>query len=64
MQSIRNGKDGGNGYICVGGASYASSYMAVANDVKFYSIRLYSRAIDSGEVASNYIVDKVRFGLP
>ena len=32
-------------------------------DARYYSIRLYSRALTAAEVAANYAIDKVRFGL-
>ena len=31
---------------------------------KMYNLRLYSRALTADEIASNYAVDKARFGIP
>lgn len=33
-------------------------------NVKYYSIRVYERALTDVEIAANYDVDKARFGLP
>ena len=45
-----SGTIGGNGYAISGGS-------------KFYNMRVYKRALTDKEIARNYEIDKVRFGL-
>ena len=45
---------------CLGVSPQSSYYFAG----KIHSVRLYSRALDSDEIESNYLVDKERFNLP
>jgi hypothetical protein len=45
-----------DGYICVGSGALQK--------FNIHSIRLYSRALTTAEIAANYAIDRERFGLP
>lgn len=44
--------------VTIGGYQYRSA------NCKYYSFRIYSRALTAAEIAHNYLVDRVRFNLP
>ena len=46
------------------GLSGSSNYMSWNFVGAYYSVRLYSRALTSEEIAYNYAIDKARFNLP
>lgn len=46
---------------CIGYYSNKDTYTFVG---EICSVRLYSRAITSAEVAANYAIDKARFNMP
>ena len=63
LQTPISNTTGGYGFgvpRCNGVSPQSSYYFAG----KIHNVRLYSRALDSDEIESNYLVDKERFGLP
>ena len=50
-------------YFGVGSAG-GFGWVSRSGKTKFYSIRIYSRALTADEIAANYEIDKARFNLP
>ena len=49
--------------VMLGGTIYSTSAGSFYKG-RFYSLRIYSRALTSAEIARNYRIDKYRFNLP
>lgn len=65
-RSVSSGGIAGLQYPQYVGIGLNSSYPG-SNDGaggKYYSVRLYSRALTAAEIAANYAIDKARFNLP